>query len=391
MIVQIAKKILFLAPQPFFQWRGTPIRVGFDVQALAELGYEVDLLTLPIGAEKPIPGVRIFRVANPFRVENIPIGPSPHKAVFDVLIFFKALSLARRHHYSVIHAVEETAVIAWLISVFSGAKVIYEKHSDPASHKDRPLKNLVLSLYRHLENFAIRRADAVIATGPGLAEQSRRVCCRATIHQISDIASSLVESDPDRTRDVSARLKRNPGGMVVLYVGSFAVYQGIGLMFQSIVEVIRRQPAHRFVTIGGSVAEIAARKKWLAQQGIEDGVTFVGSVSPDALPDYLAAADILLSPRSSGVNSPLKLLDYLKTGRAIVATDSTANRQILDESCAVLTAPTPEAFASGIVSLAGDESARTRLGTCGRRLFDELYNFAEFKRRLKICYDALPA
>ena len=36
------QKILFVSPQPFFQWRGSPIRVSFDVQALAELGFEVE-------------------------------------------------------------------------------------------------------------------------------------------------------------------------------------------------------------------------------------------------------------------------------------------------------------------------------------------------------------
>jgi len=71
-------RLLFMTSVPFFQWRGSSIRVGFDVQALAEVGYEVDLLTLPIGTTKNIPGVTVHRVGNPFGVKNIPIGPSLH-------------------------------------------------------------------------------------------------------------------------------------------------------------------------------------------------------------------------------------------------------------------------------------------------------------------------
>ena len=50
------------------------------------------------------------------------------------------------------------------------------------------------------------------------------------------------------------------------------------------------------------------------------------------LADYLAAADILLSPRLGSVNTPLKLLDYLKAGRAIVATATAANRMVVGET-----------------------------------------------------------
>ncbi len=57
-------KVLFISPQPFFEWRGSPIRVGFNIQALSELGYRVDLLTLPIGIERDVPGVKIIRVPN---------------------------------------------------------------------------------------------------------------------------------------------------------------------------------------------------------------------------------------------------------------------------------------------------------------------------------------
>lgn len=79
--------MLFLTSIPFFQWRGSSIRIAFNVQALAEMGYNVDLLTVPIGEAKVIAGVTVHRVANPFRVKNIPIGPSLHKLIFDFLIF----------------------------------------------------------------------------------------------------------------------------------------------------------------------------------------------------------------------------------------------------------------------------------------------------------------
>jgi glycosyltransferase involved in cell wall biosynthesis len=88
-------------------------------------------------------------------------------------------------------------------------------------------------------------------------------------------------------------------------------------MFNAMVDVAARHRGARFVIIGGTPEEIVERKKWLREHNIEESVTFVGKVAPDQMPDYLVASDILLSPRQAGVNTPLKLLDYLKAGRAL--------------------------------------------------------------------------
>jgi glycosyltransferase involved in cell wall biosynthesis len=382
-------RVLFMVSQPFLQWRGSPIRVGFDVRAIAENGHDVDLLTLPIGEDQAIPGVRIIRVANPFGVKNIPIGPSGHKLCFDFLMLLKGIPLMLRNRYDVVHAVEDAGIVGWLLCRLNGAKLVFEKHSDPASHRDKPFKNFILSLYKAVETFTIRRADAVIGTGEGLVAQAKAVAPQVRAHYIFDIPSSLVEPDPVRSAAVRARLQQCPGDVLALYVGSFAVYQGIDLMFDSIPLALAKSGALRFIIIGGAPDEIAARRTWLAERGADGAVTFTGKVPPDELPDYIAAADILLSPRLSGINTPLKLLDYLKSGRAIVATDNSANRQILDESCAVIVPAVADAFAAGIAQLAEDSARRERIGKTGRGKIDQLFNFTEFKRRLKDCYDGL--
>jgi glycosyltransferase involved in cell wall biosynthesis len=107
------------------------------------------------------------------------------------------------------------------------------------------------------------------------------------------------------------------------------------------------------------------------------------------VPNYVAAADFLLSPRSSGINTPLKLLDYLKGGRAILATDTLANRWIIDEKVALLKDPNPKSFASGMVELTVNAPRRKELGRQGRKLVEQTYNFDQFKLLLKNCYDTL--
>jgi glycosyltransferase involved in cell wall biosynthesis len=386
-----SSRVLFIASQPFFQWRGSPIRVGFNVRALAELGYEVDLLALPFGEKKDIPGTRILRVPNLFFARNIRIGPSLMKAAFDVLIFFQALLLTWRHHYRVLHCVEDVAVVGVVIAAMTGTRLIFEKHSDPGSYKGGFLRNVVMRLYAAAERFAIRHSDAAIGTGQGLVDQIRQVGAGKPVYHISDIPSSMEEATPQNTESIRKRLAQRADEVLVTYAGSFAAYQGVDLMFKAIPAVAGAHPEARFVIIGGTETEIAERKRELAANGVGNAVTFVGKVPPEELPNWLCASDILLSPRLSGVNTPLKLLDYLKAGRAIVATNVEANRLILDDKTAVLVEPDARALAEGIGRLLSDSALRMTLGRDGRALMDRTYNYPKFRAKLDECYQGVIA
>lgn len=384
-----ASRVLVVTSLPYFQWRGSPIRLGFNLLALAESGYHVDLLTVPVGEDRDVPGVTIHRVANPRKAVDYPIGPSAYKLLFDVLLLIRALRMVRRHRYAVVHGIEDTGLIAWLAARFGGAKMVFEKHSDPASYKNKLLRNMVMTAYRWVEHFVMRRADAVIGTGEGLCKQARAAAPGSPVHHIFDIPSSLVEPDPKRAQAIRMKVRQKPDELLVLYVGSFAVYQGIDLMFQAMPYVIDKHPQARFVIIGGAADEIESRRTWLRNHGIEQHVSFLGKIPPDDLPHYLAAADILLSPRQAGINTPLKLLDYLKAARPIVATNNEANRLMLDDTFAMLVEPKAPDFAAGINWLLGDEDTRLRFGAASRRLIDDRYNFGEYKRRLALVYSSL--
>ena len=382
-------RVLLISPQPFFQWRGSPLRVRFDAQALAELGFDVDLLVMPVGEDRQIPGVTLHRAPNFIRAKSLAIGPSVPKALLDVALYFKASALARRRRYHVIHGIEDAGPIAAVLARRHGAKMIFEKHSDPASYKKGFLRNCVMAAYRRVERFSIRRADAVIGTGPALVEQAQALAPGKPVHHVFDIPSSLVEPDPVLVRQARERLGLPPDAVLALYVGSFAVYQGIDLLFQAIPLALRKNPNLFFAVIGGSPAQVGVRQTALMDLGLADRVLFPGHVHPDELPHLLAAADVLLSPRIAGGNTPLKLLDYLKAGRAIVACDNPANRLILDESNARLAAPEPAAFAEGVAALAADAALRGRLGAAGHGLYLSTYNYRQFRKRLSDVYRQL--
>lgn len=380
------EKILLISPQPFFQWRGSPIRVAFNVQALTELGYDVDLLTLPIGEEKEIPGVRVIRVANPFRLRNIPIGPSLPKVFFDLLLLLKGIRLCLANRYDVVHGIEEAGFIGAILAKMIGARVIFEKHSDPFSYKKGMLKNLILRAYAAVEKLSVKMADAVICTGPGLVRQVEKMKTGTRAFHVFDIPSSLVEPDEAKVAEVSRKLRSNEDDVLVSFVGSFALYQGVELMFAAIPQVLAHCAQARFVVIGGSEAEISAQKSHFASLGLSSRVNFLGKIDPDILPNYLRASDILLSPRASGVNSPLKILDYMKAGRAIVATDIPSNRLVLSDDNALLMHSSPTEFARGISILVEDRQKREAMGVVNHEAYTSKYNFDQYRELLSSCY-----
>lgn len=384
------KKILFISPQPFFQWRGSPIRVRFVLKSLSQSGHEVDLLTLPFSEDEAIAHVRIIRVGNPFRAQQIAIGPSLLKLGFDVLLFFKAFALLRKNNYDVIHGIEEAGFLGMVLAKLFGLKSVFEKHSDPFSYRKGLLKNFFLSFYAAVESQVIKRVDLIICTGPGLTQQVKNMGTHRPVHTIFDMPSSTVQAQAQESQALAEKLREQPNEILAMYVGSFAIYQGVDMLFASLplVQSAARVPI-RFVIIGGSSEERTQRQEQVQKQGFADRITFVGKVAPDFLPNFLAAADILLLPRMSGLNTPLKVLDYYKAGRAILATDIPANQIILDETTALFSAPEAASFAQQLCLLAQDPELRKQLGANGRRLYEQKYNFAAFQRRLERAYSDL--
>jgi len=149
-----------------------------------------------------------------------------------------------------------------------------------------------------------------------------------------------------------------PGGeKVVLYTGNFEPYQGIPLLLRAAQKV---GPGAIFVLVGGTGRSLLEMKALSGELGISGKVVFVDKVSPSKVPLYLELADVLVSPRISGTNTPLKVYPCLKSGKPLVATRLRTHTQVLSERYAVLADPNAEDFARGIEFALHSDEARTQ-------------------------------
>jgi hypothetical protein len=99
-------RILMIAPEPWFQPRGTPFSVLHRIKALTTLGHKVDLVTYPFGENVSIKGLRIFRCLNIPFVKQVKVGPSITKALLDIPLFLFVIILILRRKYDFLHTHE---------------------------------------------------------------------------------------------------------------------------------------------------------------------------------------------------------------------------------------------------------------------------------------------
>jgi len=123
-----------------------------------------------------------------------------------------------------------------------------------------------------------------------------------------------------------------------------------------------RRPQALLVLVGGRPEQVTEIERQAARLGIAEVVSCAGQCPPEEVPSHLAAADILVSPRRDGINTPCKLYDYLRAGKPIVATRAGGHLDVLDDQCAALTDPTPQAFAAALLAVLGDRALAAQLG-----------------------------
>jgi glycosyltransferase involved in cell wall biosynthesis len=390
MIVQSEPmKILMLAPEPFFTVRGTPFSILHRVKALSELGHEVDLVTYHLGEDVSFPGLAVYRTPRLPFLRHVKVGPSLVKIPLDLLLFFRAGILCLRKRYDCIHTHEEAALMGAMASAVFGVVHVYDMHSSlPQQFVNynyfKLFPGLLLSAARMVERFILAHSDAVIAICPHLKDIALAEGARGRVDVIEN--PPLISSPPGDAPGLARRLRDSLGigdRLVALYTGTFEYNQGLEEIVRGIPLVVKEVPDIVFLLAGGEPHQVEALRALGDRLGISGHLILPGRRPLHEMDAYMAASDILLSFRKIGTNTPLKIYSYLWSGTPTVATDLLVHTQVLNGEVALLTEPTVEAFARGIVTLARDRALRRRIGENGRRLAERRYSPAVYLAQMR--------
>lgn len=373
-------RILQIITVPFFTPRGTAFSSLDRTRALVELGHEVDILTYHLGENVELPRVAIHRTPRVPLIRQLKMGPSLPKLFLDCLLAVKTAWRMWRHGpYDLVHVHEESAWwVAGLRWLYAGP-VLYDMHSSLAEQLvsfGYREQSLVTRVFRWLERRALERSQAVIVICPAIGEHVRRETPEKLMVLIENMPVGWELPEP--SDDDIALIRRQfdfEGRRVLLYTGSFGENQGVEMAVDAVKFVRTRYPDVAGIFVGGVGHDLARVEAYVAQRGLQEVIRLPGPRDPRSMPAFLRAANVLLSPRLRGTNTPLKIYSYMASGRPIVATNLSTHTQVLNEDMAELVEPTAEALADGILRLLDAPEHASRLAANALAKAAEEYAF----------------
>ncbi len=387
-----------LAPQPFFSPRGTPFSVYYRTLVLTELGYSVDILTYGQGEDVDLPGVRIMRTPGLRWLGRIKTGPSGLKIIHDLFMVLYFLGIQLRNRYPVVHAHEEAVFFATLFKPLLRYKLIYDMHSslpEQLSNFNFTTSKLLIGAFERLELWSLNAADAVITICPALADQVADIAPWALAkHRL--IENSIFESvrlkntssNDTPAAELELHLRDQGERKLIVYAGTLEHYQGIDILLEA-AQLLASKRQDFLLIIAGGRPEQVAHYQQLLPAGSAHWIRLIGQITPDAARALTLKADVILSPRSSGNNTPLKTYEQLASGVPLVATRIYSHTQVLSEEMCVLTELDGASFSAGIEALLDDAALGERLGKCAQQHYEQHYAKPVYTQKLAEILDML--
>lgn len=171
----------------------------------------------------------------------------------------------------------------------------------------------------------------------------------------------------------------------VLYAGNFFKWQGVDLLIDAIKILIKDDEPFEFTFLGSVGKNKKLIEKWMSFLP-NDKVHFLDSVEYSEVSDYYRGADVLVIPRkfmlSTYLAFPQKIVDYMASGKTIVATDITPHRWALESPKAgIICTPTAQGLAEGIRKTK-DSNLRKELSANARKI--ALDQFCHIKQSIRI-------
>jgi 1,2-diacylglycerol 3-alpha-glucosyltransferase len=361
-------RIALVVAGPFPCLRGSQVLVQHLAEGLRGRGHHVSLVTYgPDRGWRP--------------------GPRPERLALDAALMLRLWRLVRRERIGVIHAHNYEAAIAGLVvGRLTGCPLIYHGHSAmaeelPTYATGRVARRAMGALGRLLDGQVPRRADFCIAVTEELGR--RLLAVGVTARALACIAPTSAPSELGPMPDAGA------GSGMVCYAGNLDGYQNLALLLESFAAVRVEMPAARLVLLTHADAREKAER--LAAEGLGAGVEIKQATTYDEVRAHLAQADVAVSPRAERSGFPMKLLNYMAAGKAIVACAGSAKGLEDGVTGRVVPDDDPAAFAAAVRDLLRDPVERRRLGAAARQAVESPVAWEQVLDRLESIYRQLLA
>ena len=384
--------VAMVAACPFPANHGTPGSIRELSQAVAERGHRVHVVTYPMQQAIPVHGVHIHRVGQFLASRPVTVGPTAYRPLLDLLLVVALVRIIRRERLDVVHGHNyEGALAGYLAARVTGRPLVYHAISTmidelPSYGFIRP-RTLAVGLARVLDAVVPRSADHVIA----LSEELRRFVVargvpdeRVTVVPLGVHVAMFEHGDGEAVR---RRLGLGDAPLVV-YTGILDEFQRVDYLVRAMGRVVATVPRAR-VLVAANITrdrDIERLRQQAQELGIADRLTVSWPTTLEELPDILAAADVAVCPRPDTPGFPVKLLNYMAAGKAIVTfRGSSKGLEHMTEAFVAADHDWTQ-LGEGIGRLLTDRALAARLGAGARAAVVSRFDWSSLARTIEGVY-----
>jgi glycosyltransferase involved in cell wall biosynthesis len=382
-------KIAVVAACPFPYARGTPIRILRMSEALAARGHEVHVVTYHLGQIFDSLPFQVHRIANVSTYQKVSPGPTYQKiAILDTLLVKKLFALTRQVNFDIIHAHHFEGLLVGLpVARLKRIPIVFDVHtllSSELPHYSMGLSGRTLRWLGNLIDHQFpHRADHIVSVTNLIREK--------LINEIGIDPEKVttiyggVEMEHFSVRDV---LPSDTSSPVLIYTGNLAPYQGVDLMLRAFRKILDKRPDVKLKIVTNSSME--NYHSLVSELGLR-GQLIVEDANYFEIPGQLYASSVALNPRVHCDGLPLKLLNYMATGRPVVSFEGSAEALEHERTGLVVPNGDIDGFAQAVLRLLEDSEFAGRLGQNAQSVVQEFFVWENSVRSLETIYDSLLA
>lgn len=189
-------------------------------------------------------------------------------------------------------------------------------------------------LAKFLESLACSRANQVVALCEGLKQDliGRGIPeSRITVVPNGFDAHAFTKQSAGRISDRFPELK---GKQVIGFFGSFFHWEGLDLLVRAMGRIVKTRGDTTLLLVGGGVAE-KDLKNLVRENKLDENVVMRGWVSQSEVSMLYSLVDVLVYPRHSmrltELVTPLKPLEAMAMGKAVIASDVGGHRELVEQ------------------------------------------------------------
>jgi glycosyltransferase involved in cell wall biosynthesis len=390
------RRVLFIVenlPSPFDR------RVWQEATTLKAAGYGVSIIC-PTGKGfearyECLQGIHIYRHTLPTEAD----GALGYLVEYSAALFWEfvlAWRVLRRHGFDAIHACNPPDLIflvGGFFKLFLGKKFLFDHHDiNPELYEAKfGRRDFFYKLMVLFERWTFKTADVSIATNESYKriamERGGMPADRVYVVRSGPMLERLKIIDP-------VPALKNGRRFLVGYVGVMGKQEGIDYLLRAAAHIVRdlgRTDVH-FGLVGGGT-ELEEMKRYAAELGIAEYVTFTGRVPDQQLLEMLNTADVCVNPDvANDMNDKStmnKIMEYMALGKPIVQFDLTEGRFSAAEASVYAARNDERDMARKIVELLDDPQRRERMGRFGRERVENVLEWKYEVPKLLAAYDRL--